>query len=113
MDYIIMENTKIPNTTMYEGYLNGAHRNYLIVPNDGYVLHDNVGEFEEDGQIIYQFATGECTCGRLYDFDNTTTILGYTAYGEREFFAMPVDEVPEGAVVYGGVIPPQPEPEIM
>lgn len=83
---------------------------YYITPNEGYILHDNTGEYEElDGTYTYQFATGECTCGRLYDFDNTTTVLGYTAYGEREFFAMPVDEVPEGAVVYGGVTPPAPE----
>lgn len=101
MDYIIMTNTLIPNTTMYEGFYNGVHRNYLIVPNEDYVLHDNASEFEEDGQIVYQFATGECTCGKNYDFDNTTTVLGYTAYGSREFFAIPTDEVPEGSVVYG------------
>lgn len=101
----------IPNTTMQKVIRDGVHKQYYITPNDGYVLHDNASEFEEDGQIVYQFATGMCSCGKNYDFDNTTTVLGYIAYGSREFFAMPVDEVPEGAVVYGIVT--EPEHEVM
>lgn len=104
--------TKIPNTTMVKGINElGVHKNYRITPNEGYVLHDKDGEYEDlDGIYIYLFSSGMCSCGANYDFDNTTTVLGYTAYGEREFFAMPIDEVPESAVVYGGVAP---KPEVM
>ena len=106
----VMSTPLIPNTTMVKRFADGVLKAYKITPNEGYVLHDNVGEYEElDGTYIYQFASYMCSCGANYDFDNTSTVLGYTAYGEREFFAMPVDEVPEGADIYGGVTPPKPE----
>lgn len=93
--YIDVVPTLIPNTTMKKMLSNGVERTYNIYPNEGYVLHDNTGEYEDlDGTYIYQFSSGMCSCGVNYDFDNTTTVLGYTAYGSREFFAMPVDEVP-------------------
>lgn len=100
----------IPNATMKKRFVDDVHKNYQITPNEGYVLHDNASEFEDNGQIIYQFATGMCSCGASYDFDNTTTILGHTAYGERQFFAMPVDEIPNNAVVYGRITP---KPDVM
>lgn len=103
----------IPNTTMELGYSDGVAKLYRITPNEGYVLHDNTGEYEDlDGTYIYQFASYRCSCGANYDFDNTTTVLGYTAYGSREFFAIPVDEVPDRAEVYG-IVNPTPKPEIM
>jgi hypothetical protein len=96
--------TKIENTTMQKRLLNGVHRTYLITPNEGYILHDNIDEYEDEfGERTLHFARGTCSCAANYDFDANP----------REFYAIPESEAPENAYIYGGVTPPQPEPEVM
>lgn len=109
----------IPNTTMVKRLVDGVHKNYQITPNEGYVLHDNASDYYdidpetgmESDVVVLTYYTGMCSCGKNYDFDNTTIIDGYTAYGSREFFARPATEVPENNI-FGGVIT-EPEHEIM
>ena len=97
--------TLIPNTTMTK-MINadtGILLAYNITPNDGYVLHDkeldhqelNPETMEPIGKVTLGYYPIARSCGTNYDFDNVTTIDGYTAYGEREFFARPISEVPE------------------
>lgn len=112
--------TLIPNTTMVKGINEeGIHKNYRITPNEGYVLHDNASDYYdidpetgmESDVVVLTYYTGMCSCGKNYDFDNTTIIDGYTAYGSREFFARPATEVPENNI-FGGVTT-EPEHEVM
>ena len=94
----------IPNTTMQKVFRDGVHRQYYITPNEGYVLHDNAVEFPdidpETGEevTLFNYYTGMCSCGASYDFDNTTVIDGYTAYGSKRFFARPATEVPKNQI---------------
>lgn len=95
----------IENTTITEITVSGNVLGYNIQPNDGYVLHDINLDFEatdENG-----FPTGEmqrgyrptaCICPVSYDFENTKIIDGYTAHGNREFFARPTSEVPTSQI---------------
>lgn len=99
--------TLIPNTTMQKRLLNGVHRSYVITPLDGYVLRDKANDEEEvdlntlepTGRILFNYASGDTTCGANYDFtplqvtdENGVT---HTAYGaQREFFARLASEVP-------------------
>jgi hypothetical protein len=95
----------IPNTTITDVVVNEKLLGYTIDPNEGYVLHDKNLDFEvfEEGTLM---PNGEILLGYLpypvgcatyagYNFSDTTTIDGYTAYGDREFFARPRSEVPE------------------
>lgn len=99
--YETME-TLIQNTTMEKMYINDVFRGYNVTPNEGYILHDKELDVEEIDPVTYE-PTGAIklgyypiarSIGASYDFDNTTVIDGYTAYGEREFFARPTSEVP-------------------
>ena len=84
----------------------GAPMTYRIKPVDGYILHDNLldhPEVDEDammetGVILLGYSTAEMSAGVNYDWDNTTTIDGYTAYGARQFFARPISEVPDNQI---------------
>jgi hypothetical protein len=98
----------IANTTITERIINGKLLGYSIDPNEGYVLHDKNYDVEARDEVTHE-PTGEILlgylpypagsiCGYTYDFDNTTTIDGYTAYGSREFFARPQSEVPENQI---------------
>jgi hypothetical protein len=98
--YETLEQTLIPNTTMTKKYIDDVFKAYDVAPNNGYVLHDNTLDVEEFDPETYEL-TGEIklgyypiarSIGANYDFDNTTIIDGYTAYGEREFFARPIEE---------------------
>lgn len=103
----------VPNTTMKKMFIDGVHRTYVVSPIDGYVLRDkandvreiNIERFEPTGRILFSYASGCCTCGSDYSFEPVEVTdengVHYTAYGSREFFASPVDEVdPER--VFGG-----------
>ena len=81
---------------------------YDIAPNDGYVLHDRAGGWDDIDPVTLEpvfyraYYRGSCGCGPNYDFtpaqitlDNGTTV---TAYGSREFFAIPESEVPADQV---------------
>ena len=91
---------EIINTTITQR----ASGSYKIAPNEGYVLHDKNRDVEvvdettrlPTGEILLGYVPYPTHCGvtATYDFDNTTVIDGYTAYGNREFFARPQSEVP-------------------
>lgn len=82
--------TLIANTTMQKVYYNGTFRGYYIRPIDGYVLHDNAGDWtdvdSETGKeiTITSYYTDTCSCGANYDF----------MANPRDFYAVPSDSVP-------------------
>lgn len=99
----------IPNTEMKKGFLNGVHRTYQITPVDGYVLHDKSWDMpmydengNETGEIELGYRTYMASVGFNYDFSTTevTSIDGsiVTAYGSREFYAIPRSLVPENQI---------------
>ena len=77
---------------------------FRITPNDGYVLHNNArdwidGNPETGEETFYRgYSTSASTVPLTYDFDNTTEIDGYTAYGSNEIFAIPRDKVDDKQV---------------
>ncbi len=99
--------TLIPNTTMQKMYINEVHKGYRIKPMTNYVLHDNTLDYdvldETHLTVIgrnfgYSPDSVYVTCGANYDFtphivtdENGNT---YTAYGTRDFFAVPQSDVP-------------------
>lgn len=107
--------TLIPNTTMQRRFIDGVHKQYVIAPVDGYVLHTKTADYEEldtetgmpTGRTIFCYASGSASCGANYDFtplqvtdENGVT---FTAYGaQREFFARPASEVPADQIYGGG-----------
>ena len=98
----------IPNTTMQKMGVNGVDRQYKITPVSGYVMHSNtrdwVDENLETGETTFYrgYTRGYSTVQITYDFDNTTEIEGYTAYGRYGIFARPESEVPENQIFGGG-----------
>lgn len=80
----------IENTTMRKLLADGVHRTYNITPIDGYVLHDNAGNWSEFDEITGEeivkqaFYVGTCSCAASYNF----------ATNPREFYAVPADGVP-------------------
>lgn len=99
--------TIIPNITMQKGYNeNNEHKVYTITPNEGYVLHDiNYDEEVIDpetlmptGEIKLGHRTTTASCGYNYTFTPIQVIAingqTVTAYGSREFYAIPASEVP-------------------
>ena len=102
----------IPNTTMRKMLSDGVHRTYVIEAVDGYVLHDNAADGSDiNGNTVYLYSTGTCSCGKNYDFSTTEltvpdingNMVTVTAYGSREFFAFPANLVPDPENnIYGG-----------
>lgn len=103
--------TLIPNTTMQKRLNNGIHIQYLITPNEGYVLHDNTydypifDEFDNETTVLgYRTTTG--TVAAAYDFSTTEMIdeAGNTvlAYGNRQFYTKLANDVPENQIFGGG-----------
>ena len=119
--YETMATPIIPNTIMEKGYADGTHKIYRIKPIANYVLHDNtldIPEINEEtmeetikfGYSPYGFYK---SCGANYDF-TTHTVTDengntYTAYGNRDFFAVPESDVPADQIF--GV--DEPEHEVM
>lgn len=64
----------IENTIMQKLYLNGVPRQYVITPVDGYVLHDNMGDWVDLDPITGEetemkaYYRGSCSCPASYDF---------------------------------------------
>lgn len=108
-----MNNISIPNVIITPIIHNGTLRGYDLAPINGYVLHDNAGDYEEvdmftqepTGRIIFTYSVGSCSCGANYDFSTVTVTdengVNHTAYGSREFFARPRTEVPENQIYSG------------
>lgn len=96
----------IENTVMLKDYENGIYRTYSIAPADGYVLHDS--NYDEEvidpdtlmptGEIKLGYRTTTASCGYNYTFTPVQVIAvngqTVTAYGSREFYAIPASEVP-------------------
>ena len=84
----------IVNTTMQKRFIDGVHKQYLITANDGYVLHDNTGDWTEideitGDEIVKQAVyTGTVGCAASYDF----------AANPREFYAIPENEAPANQI---------------
>lgn len=100
----------IPNTTMRKMFINGVHKTYHIYPMANYVLHDNVMDFpyqdpetmEETLKFGYSPSSVYKSCGANYDFTPHTVTdengNTYTAYGNRDFFAIPENDVPSDQI---------------
>ena len=111
MAYETIEPTLVPNTTMRKRIndTTGAIITYRIAPNDGFVLHDNrydhYTDYDNEGNVVGDvqlgYTTGEVSCPPTYDFAVTTTVDGFTAYGDRKLFARPTTDVPENQI-FGG-----------
>lgn len=111
----------IPNTTMQKMLTDGVHKAYRIKPIANYVLHDNAMDFsyqdpetmEETQKFGYSPSSVYVSCGANYDFSTHTVIDEngnvYTAYGNRDFFAIPESTVPSDQIF--GV--DEPEHEVM
>ena len=92
--------TLIENTTMQKRFTDGVHKQYLITPNEGYVLHDNMlDEVVDDpatglptGEVILRYYQGTRTVAASYDF----------ATNPREFYAVLRSTVPEDNICGGG-----------
>lgn len=86
----------IPNTTITE-----TERGYNIATIEGYVLHNSTRDWKDENletgeKTFYRgYSKSPSGVGLNYDFDNTTEIDGYTAYGTNEIFARPIKEVSE------------------
>jgi len=105
----------IPNTAMRKMIIDGAHKGYSIQPLNGFKLHDNTididiideATLEVTGkQFGYSPSSVDVTCGASYDFvAHTVTDKNgntYTAYGDREFFAVLESNVPDVQIFGGG-----------
>lgn len=100
----------IPNTRMRKWILDGVHKTYHIYPLANYVLHDNTMDFadldentmEETWKFGYSPSSVYVTCGANYDFSTHTVTdengVSYIAYGNRDFFAIPEDDVPDNQI---------------
>lgn len=108
--------TLIPNTIMQKMIGNGVHVKYTIKAIDGYVLHDKARDYayidpETEEEIPKRgYTTTTSSCQAAYDFtpsqitiDDGTVV---TAYGPREYFAIPANAVPGDQIFGGGTINP-------
>lgn len=104
--------TIIPNTIMQKIYGDGIHVRYTVKAINGYVLHDTNRDYEEPdetGEILTPkrgYTTARATCPATYTFTQSQVTIDdgtvMTAYGEREFFAIPENNVPADQVFGGG-----------
>lgn len=91
--------TLIPNTTMQKIFRDGVLAQYGITPNEGYVLRDNkldiYPDCDEEGNGI-----GEPIIGFYSDMRTVRYDYDFVA-NPREFQAVLIEDVPEGAEIYG------------
>ena len=98
----------IENTTMVKNFRDGVASTYYITPMPGYVLHDNARDWDDTDPETFEevfkrgYTRATASCAVSYDFNSTINIDGYTAYGPREFFTRPLNEVPADQI-FGGV----------
>lgn len=92
--------TLVENTTMRIRLRDGVPYQYLITPNENYVLHDNTYDYIEldaDGNPIEDtrvlgYRTSTASCAYAYDF----------TVNPRGFYAVLRSEVPENQIFGGG-----------
>jgi hypothetical protein len=110
----------IPNTTMRLRVIDGNPRSYWITPNEGYVLHDasydavreeptvdpETGEETINYIPVLGYRPTTASCSARYEFtpvemqdDEGNT---HTAYGSRQFFTRPIEDVPADQIFGGG-----------
>jgi hypothetical protein len=78
---------------MYKKLRDGVHTTYAITAIEGYVLHDNSGNwFDMEGNECEAYYRGTVTCPASYDF---------TA-NPRKFYAIPENEAPADQIFGGG-----------
>ena len=124
--------TIVPHAIMRKAYDNGVFRTYRIKPDFGYVMHDSNYDFIEEvplldecGDPVYDeygnlvveeitrlgYRPTEGSVGYNYDWTSVEMLdeagNTVTAYGSRQFYCKPIDEVPENQIF--GVVAPQPE----
>lgn len=97
--------TLIENTTMQVKIKDGVDYQYTIVPNVGYVLHDNTYDTLEHNEDMTEvintipgYRRSMATCAFAYDF----------TVNPREFYAVLESEVDEN-YIFGGT---DPKPEV-
>lgn len=98
----------IPNTTMRKRLRDGVFVQYLITPNEGYVLHDTAYDMPQIDQdtgeeyIILGYRTTEGGVAARYDFATGTMLdeAGNTVtyYGDRQLYTKLATEVPEDQI---------------
>lgn len=106
----------VPNTSM-KARRNSAGTGIQSVqttPNSGYVLHDK--NYDEEiidpftlmptGEIKLGYRPTTANCGYNYEFTPVQVVAvngqTVTAYGSREFYAIPESEVPADQIYSGG-----------
>lgn len=105
----------IPNTIIRKMLIDGVHKTYQIFPATNYVLHDNTMDIDVIDKATYEVIGKKfgyspygvyVSCGANYDFTaHTVTDENgdiFTAYGNREFFAVLESEVPADQIFGGG-----------
>jgi hypothetical protein len=86
------------NTTMDGSYMDGVLKSYRISPIDGYVLHDNTLDWDDEDQ-----ETGEVTHVLGYTKGSSTMGVNYNFVANpREFYAVPENSVPADQIFGGG-----------
>ncbi len=108
MPYVDVESV-IPNTTMQKIVNNSnVELQYVIKPISGYVIHSKTRDWTDTdpvtgAEIFYRgYGRSSMSVAINYDFNSTTEIDGYTAYGNKEIFARPESEVPDNQIFGGG-----------
>ena len=108
----------VPNTTMEKIYNDsGRFIQYGIGPCNGYAMHDinydqpiyDEETMEEIG-VLLGYRTTDGTVGANYDWTPVEMLdeagNTVTAYGDRQFFCKPIDEVPADQI-FGVTNPPE------
>ena len=121
----------VPNATMRKRFNNGLFTHYMIKPVAGYAMHDigydtirEEAVVDEYGNPVYDdygipmvseapvlgYRTTEGAVGHDYDWTPVEMLdeagNTVTAYGERQFFCKPIDEVPADQI-FGVTNPPE------
>jgi len=88
----------IENTTMFKVLADGVHKTTRVSAIDGYVLHDNSGNWFEIDPI-----TGEEIEKEAY-YGGTRSVAAYYDFvaNPRELYAVPENSVPADQVFGGG-----------
>lgn len=98
----IMNPSPIENTTIKKRFYDGVHKVYLITPNEGYVLHDNMLD-----EIIYDPETDEIIGHNPKYYSGMRSVAASYDFtvNPRDFYAVLSSSVSEDDI-YGVVNPP-------
>lgn len=88
----------VENATVVKAFVGGVHRQYEIIPNDDYVIHDKARDWTENNPETGEeamklgYTTGMASCAANYDF----------TVNPREFYAVLADSIPADQIFGGG-----------